>query len=33
MSNVASAQAGFTSHYSNWITQADINRIKGWGLK
>ncbi|KAH8926305.1 glycoside hydrolase family 5 protein [Atractiella rhizophila] len=26
------AQAGFISHWDTWITQADIQQIKNWGL-
>ena len=33
MSQVADAQAGFTSHWDTWITQADFTTMVSYGLK
>ena len=33
MSQVADAQAGFTSHWDTWITQADFTTMVTYGIK
>ncbi|KAL8286600.1 hypothetical protein RQP46_004128 [Phenoliferia psychrophenolica] len=32
MSQVSNAQAGFTSHFKNWITQSDFQTMASYGL-